>query len=272
MPPKNIFNPLGADLPRAYGSKSGSQAHRQSKEELWPERGRGQSPGRGHRQASRERSRTGAPRRHEDEVRQPRVGGSSSSAKQELKEEEGSSQEVKQKVWQDVKEEAEQEGESVVEEDDDLREFDHKPIKHNLQLQFQGMGGQMKTQRLEDYMDNIYLSNAHVIVMCEYNASYGHSIEATGKFRVFWQGELAVFVHALYVRGATMLIHESFSDVKRQSSSYAIWKIEWDGVDGGVEETVIAVFHLHRNHAKGPEMLKKIMGRFGSDLEHINCR
>ena len=250
MPPKNLFNPLGADLPRAYGSKSGSQAHRQSKEELWPERGRGQSPARGHRQASRERSRTGAPRRHEDEVRQPRVGGSSSSAQHEL---------MPELMQGD-------------QECDDIREFDHKPVKHNLQLQFQGMGGQMKTQRLEDYLDNIYLSNAHVIVMSEYNASYGHSLEKTGKFRVFPQGELAVFVHALYVRSVTNLNHEFFSDVKRQSSSYAIWKIEWDGVVGGVDETVIAAFHLHRNHAKGTEMLKKIMGRFGVDVEHTKCR
>ena len=111
------------------------------------------------------------------------------------------------------------------------------------------MGKEMAPQRLDVYSDNIFLGNWHVVGVAEFSETLKNMLDATGKYKCHrdLSGNLGVVVNALYVRDCREVTEQSVG--KGNKSRYVIYRTLWNGTIGGCKETVVAVFHIHHEHA-----------------------
>ena len=123
--------------------------------------------------------------------------------------------------------------------------------KNNLLVAFVNMGECMRADRLDDYSSNIYLLNHHVVGVAECSQDLTDHLENTNEYSVYSDGtkNLAIVLLKVYVQDCVKLDQGSMG-TDRAWSRFAIFKVKWKGIVGGMEETVFAVFHLHYSHAK----------------------
>ena len=72
--------------------------------------------------------------------------------------------------------------------------------KTNVMFGFFNMGSEMNPLRLDDYGNNLYTSNLHVLAVSECAQTLVELIENTGKYKAFRAGDtdLVIFVHIQY--------------------------------------------------------------------------
>ena len=126
--------------------------------------------------------------------------------------------------------------------------------KNNMLVGFVSMGKDMKESRMDDYSDNVYLGNWHLCGVGEFSTNLADRLSHTGKYTCKREstGNLGVVVPVVYADRCDC-VAEGSEGKGRKWSRWALFKISWKGVVGGSKETVVAVFHIHHDHATSGE-------------------
>ena len=137
--------------------------------------------------------------------------------------------------------------------EDDLKR-PYSANKNNMLVGFVSMGKDMKESRMDDYSDNVYLANWHVTGVGEFSTNLADRLSNTGKYMCKREstGNLGVVVPVVYADRCDCVAEGSEGSGKKWSR-WALFKISWKGVVGGSKETVVAVFHIHHDHATSGE-------------------
>ena len=142
---------------------------------------------------------------------------------------------------------------AAAESDDEAGATTQLIQKHNLMTAFFNNGKDMNAGRFDAHANNVYLSEHHFFAVAEASRPLIDMLERTGKYHCMSTGDLACFVHRHYSKDFHRVCH----GVAGLKSKYAIFRIKWDGLVGGTDETVVAVFHI--NHAEAKKSPKRVM-------------